>query len=207
MNIGMIELIEVLGYLGLFIIVLVESGVIFGFFLPGDSLIFTAGLLASQGMFNIWILGALLALGAILGDSIGYWFGRQVGPTLFNREDSWLFHKRHVARTAAFYEKYGPRAIILARFVPIARTFTPVLAGVGKMRYSTFLRYNVLGAIAWGAGVTLLGFFLGSSIPDAERFLMPIILVIIAVSFLPVLWQMRKKVQPRSAKLEARNGA
>jgi len=196
-NIGMIELIEVLGYLGLFIIVLVESGVVFGFFLPGDSLLFTAGLLASQGVFNIWVLGFLLVLGAIIGDNIGYWFGRKIGPALFSREDSFFFNKRHLERTSAFYAKYGPRAVILARFIPVVRTFTPIFAGVGNMDYSTFFRYNVIGAVVWGMGVTLLGFFLGNSIPNAEHFLLPIILGIIIVSFLPVVFEI---VRHRRAK-------
>lgn len=196
-NLNLIEAIEIIGYFGLFIIILAESGLFVGFFLPGDSLIFTAGLLASQGMFNVWLLAILLAAGAILGDNLGYLFGRKVGPTLFSREDSFLFHKKHVERTRQFYAKHGPRAIVLARFLPVVRTFTPILAGVGMMDYQTFFKYNVVGAILWGFGLTVLGFFLGSSIPDVDRFLLPIILVVALVSFLPVLYEWNREKRSR----------
>ncbi|MDD5152584.1 MAG: VTT domain-containing protein [Candidatus Pacebacteria bacterium] len=194
-NPNLIALIEISGYLGLFTIVFAESGLFFGFFLPGDSLLFTAGLLSSQGLLNIFYLVPLVVLGAILGDSVGYWFGKKVGPKIFFHEHSFLFNKRHLERTKSFYLKYGPRAIILARFVPIVRTFTPIFAGVGEMPYSMFLRYNVIGGVVWAAGATLLGYFLGAVIPNAENYLLPIVLVIIFVSFLPIIfefWKNRK---------------
>lgn len=180
-------LVQTAGYVGLFAIVFAESGLFFGFFFPGDSLLFTAGLLASQGLLNIYVLVGLMTLGAILGDSVGYWFGKKVGPKIFTREDSFFFNKRHIERTRAFYAKYGPKAVVLARFVPVVRTFTPILAGVGTMPYGLFLRYNIIGGVLWGAGVTLLGYFLGSAIPSAEKYLLPIILGIIAISFVPII--------------------
>ena len=196
-HIDLIGLIETLGYIGLFGIVFAESGLFFGFFFPGDRLLFTAGLLASQGILDITILTILVTLGAILGDSVGYWFGAKVGPMLFNREDSFFFHKRHVERTRLFYLKHGSRAIVLARFIPIVRTFAPILAGVGTMPYGKFLRYNIVGGILWGTGVTLLGYFLGATIPGIERYLFPIIIIIIVTSFIPIgidfLKERRKK--------------
>src|SRR3989344_6058892 len=180
------RLIETAGYIGLFAIIFAESGLFFGFFFPGDSLLFTAGLLASQGIFNIWILTASLALAAILGDNVGYWFGAKVGPALFSREDSFFFHKRHLERTRIFYEKYGPQAILLARFIPIIRTFAPIFAGVGNMRYSLFLAYNIAGGILWSVGCTLLGYFLGRALPQSEGYLLPITLIIVVVSILPL---------------------
>lgn len=191
----LITFIQALGYLGLFAIVFAESGLFFGFFFPGDSLLFTAGLLASQGIFDITILTIIITLGAILGDNVGYWFGAKVGPVIFNREDSFFFHKRHVERTRLFYLKHGSRAIVLARFVPIVRTFAPILAGVGTMPYKEFLKYNLVGGILWGMGVTLLGYFLGNTIPGIERYLFPIIIAIILTSFIPVavdIWKEKR---------------
>lgn len=195
LHFDLITFIQALGYLGLFAIVFAESGLFFGFFFPGDSLLFTAGLLASQGIFDITILTIIVTLGAILGDSVGYWFGAKVGPMIFNREDSFFFHKRHVERTRLFYLKHGSRAIVLARFVPIVRTFAPILAGVGTMPYKEFLKYNVAGGILWGTGVTLLGYFLGNAIPGIERYLFPIIIAIILTSFIPVaidIWKEKR---------------
>lgn len=187
-----ILLVKTAGYAGLFAIIFAESGLFFGFFLPGDSLLFAAGLLASGGFFNIISLAVTLSVGAILGDSVGYWFGAKVGPTIFSREDSFLFHKKHIGQTERFYAKYGPRAVVLARFVPIVRTFAPILAGVGKMNYGRFLRYNILGGILWAAGITSIGYFLGESVPNSEKYLTPIIIVIIIVSFLPILFELIK---------------
>lgn len=191
-HLDLVALIQMVGYLGLFAIVFAESGLFFGFFFPGDSLLFTAGLLASQGLFNIWILVPLIVTGAILGDSVGYWFGVKVGPKIFTREDSFFFHKRHVERTHNFYLKYGAKAVVLARFIPIVRTFAPILAGVGTMPYGTFLKWNIIGGVLWGTGVTLLGHFLGATIPGIEAYLFPIIIGIIIVSFLPLISELIK---------------
>ncbi len=192
LHIDLIALIKTFGYLGIFAIVFAESGLFFGFFFPGDSLLFTAGLLASQGLLNILVLVPLMMAGAILGDSVGYWFGAKVGPKIFTREDSFFFHKRHVERTHNFYLKYGARAIVLARFIPIVRTLTPILAGVGTMPYGTFLKFNIMGGVLWGAGVTFLGYFLGTTIPGIERYLLPIVVGIIVVSFLPIALEFLK---------------
>ncbi|MEK7151817.1 MAG: DedA family protein [Patescibacteria group bacterium] len=192
LHFDLIGIIKAFGYLGLFAIVFAESGLFFGFFLPGDSLLFTAGLLASQGFLNPWLLSIIISTGAILGDSVGYWFGAKVGPKIFTREDSFFFNKRHVERTHLFYLKYGSRAVVLARFVPIVRTFTPILAGVGSMPYATFLRYNIIGGILWGTGLTLLGYFLGTVIPGIDQYILPIVIGIIVVSFLPIASELIK---------------
>lgn len=181
------------GYLGLFFIVFAESGLFFGFFLPGDSLLFTAGFLASQGYLNIWILCAISFLGAIVGDSVGYTFGKRVGRKLFTRDNSLLFHKNHLQTAEEFYEKHGPKTIVIARFMPIVRTFAPIVAGIGTMRYGTFLAFNMIGGALWGVGLPLVGYFLGSTIPNVDRYLLPIILGIIIVSMLPGLWHIFKR--------------
>lgn len=193
-------LIATLGIAGIFAIVFAESGLFFGFFLPGDSLLFTAGLLASQGHFNIFLLWIGCMLAAIIGDSIGYGFGAKVGPKIFSREDSFFFHKKHIVRTQAFYEKHGKKTIILARFVPIVRTFAPILAGVGRMEYKTFLSYNVWGGIGWTTVMIFLGYGLGSVIPGIDRYLLPIIFLIIMLSFAPIILEWRKSSSFREDK-------
>ena len=181
----LVKIIEAVGYLGIFAIVFAESGLFFGVFLPGDSLLFTAGFLASQGFFDIKILSLLTFVAAVLGDNVGYAFGKKVGPLIFKREDSFWFHKKHLEEARRFYEKHGGKTVILARFLPIIRTFAPIVAGVGVMRYKTFFFYNVLGGFFWAIGVTATGFFLGSAIPNVDRYLFPIILLIILISLLP----------------------
>lgn len=188
----LISLTTSAGYAGIFAIIFTESGLLVGFFLPGDSLLFTAGLLASSGILNIWILMPLIFAAAILGDNVGYYLGKRAGEKLFEREDSFFFKKSNVEKTKAFYEKFGPKAIVLARFVPIVRTFAPVFAGVGSMQYRTFFFYNVLGGFIWAFGVTLAGYFLGGIIPDIDKYLLPIVGVIILTSFLPFIRQYRR---------------
>lgn len=180
-------LIQAVGLFGVFAVVFAESGLFFGFFLPGDSLLFTAGLLASQNYFDIILLVFGCTLFAILGDSVGYAFGKRVGEKIFTREDSFFFHKKHIERAQVFYEKYGKKAIVLARFVPVVRTFAPILAGVGKMEYRTFLKYNIIGGIVWAVGLTLLGYILGTTIPDIDKYILPIVLAIIVISFVPII--------------------
>ncbi len=190
------NLILSFGYIGLFALVFAESGLFFGFFLPGDSVLFSVGLLASDGKFNIVLLVVLIVVAAILGDTVGYWFGAKVGPALFNKKDSRVFKKKHLEETHAYYLRYGPATIIIARFIPIVRTFAPILAGVGKMPYRTFLRYNMIGGTLWGAGITLLGYFLGKTIPGIDHYLYPIIALIIFISALPVIiqwWKAKKQ--------------
>lgn len=192
-NIDIIELIKTIGYFGLFAIVFLESGVFFGFFLPGGSMLFTAGLLASQGFFNIYILIILLGLAAVLGDSVGYYFGSKIGPKIFKKEDSLFFKKKHLEQTKIFYEKHGPMAVTLGRFVPIVRTFVPILAGVADMNYGKFIRYNIMGAILWAIGMTLLGYFIGTSVPGMQDYILPIVVIIIFLSIIPILIEMKKK--------------
>lgn len=186
------HLIQVFGHLGIFGIVFAETGIFFGFIFPGDSLLFTAGLLASQGFLGIEILVPLVIVGATLGDSFGYWLGSKFGPKIFDREDSFFFHKRHVDRTQRFYLKYGAKAVVLSRFVPVVRSFAPFLAGMGSMPYRIFLRYNIIGSILWGGGITLLGYFLGRTVPNIEHYLLLIILAIIVISFIPVIYEFVK---------------
>lgn len=195
---NLIEIIKTAGYLGLFGIIFAESGLFVGFFLPGDSLLFTAGLLASRGFLNIYSLIALTFLAAVLGDNTGYWFGKKTGPKIFNKEDSVLFHKDHVTRAEHFFQKYGPKTIIFARFVPIVRTFVPILAGVGKMHYKTFFSYNIIGGFLWTAGVSLLGYWLGQVIPNIDRYLLPILFGIIIISVLPNFYQILKAKKKNS---------
>jgi membrane-associated protein len=187
MDFNLLQIIKSLGYFGVWGIIFAESGLLIGFFLPGDSLLFTAGFIASQKFLNIWVLiiGAFIC--AVLGDNVGYMTGSRFGRRLFQKEDSWLFRKKHLAETASFYQKYGKKTIVLARFVPIVRTFAPIIAGVGAMRYRTFMTYNLIGGFAWTFGITLLGFFLGKSIPaeQIDKYLLPIIGIIIILSLLP----------------------
>jgi membrane-associated protein len=176
------------GYVVLTAIIFAESGLFFGFFLPGDSLLFTAGFLASQGFFNIAILTVLMFTAAIGGDSVGYWFGKKVGKKLFSREDSRLFKKKHLESAHKFYEKHGAKTIFFARFIPAVRTFAPIVAGAADMSYKTFISYNLFGGLVWGAGMTLGGYFLGKAIPNVDRYLIPIIAIIIFTSVLPAVW-------------------
>ena len=180
-------IIPAIGYLGIISIVFAESGLFFGFFLPGDSLLFTAGFLASQGYFNPLTLSIGTFVAAVVGDSVGYWFGKKIGPRLFVKEDSWFFHKKNLAKAQHFYEKHGKKAIVIARFVPIVRTFAPIVAGIGNMHYKTFISYNVFGGFIWTFGMIFGGYYLGKIIPDVDKYLLPIILVIIVVSVLPSL--------------------
>jgi len=185
-NLDPIAIIKTGSYLGIAFLVFAESGLLFGIFLPGDSLLFAAGLLSAGGFLAIGPLVFLIVVAAILGDSVGYWFGKNVGTNFFKRKDSFFFKQEYLKRTELFYQKYGGRAVVLARFVPIVRTIAPILAGVGSMKYSTFLSYNALGGALWGAGMILLGFFLGSIIPNSEHYILPLSLVIVVLSFLPI---------------------
>lgn len=184
-GIDLIELLKLVGYTGITGIVFAESGLLIGFFLPGDSLLFTAGFLASQGFFDIRLLVLLCFAAAVTGDSVGYAFGYRLGRKIFTREESLLFHKDHLLRAEKFYQKHGGKTIILARFMPVVRTFAPIVAGVGAMSYSKFLMFNVVGGFLWTVGLTVLGYFLGATIPDVDRYLLPIIVGIIVLSVLP----------------------
>lgn len=187
LGIDLVFLLQAVGYIGFFLIIFAESGILLGFFLPGDSLLFTAGFLASQGYFNLAILVLLAFVGAVLGDSFGYTFGKQLGPKIFTREDSRLFHKHHLERARLFYKAHGPKTIVLARFLPAIRTFAPIVAGVGQMRYRTFVIYNILGALLWAVGLTIAGYFFGNIIPNADQYIIPVVVIIIVVSLMPAI--------------------
>lgn len=185
MSLSIETIIRATGYLGLFGIVFAESGLFIGFFLPGDSLLFTAGFLASQGFIDIKILILIVFTAAVLGDSFGYVIGQKFGPKIFKHKNSSLFNKDHIERSERFYEKHGGKTIILARFMPVVRTFAPILAGVGGMPYRSFVMYNVVGGFLWSVGLSLLGYFLGQTIPNVDRYLLPIIALIILISATP----------------------
>ena len=185
--------IQSAGYIGLFLIIFAESGLFFGFFLPGDSLLFTAGFLASQGYFDIRILVPLLFIGAVLGDNIGYWTGQKYGRKLFEKKDSWIFKKKYLREAEKFYEKHGKKTITIARFLPIIRTFAPIVAGIAHMDYKAFMAYNLLGGLLWAVGMTLGGYFLGQVVPNAEELVLPIVAVIVVISSLPAAIHAYKK--------------
>jgi membrane-associated protein len=187
--------------LGLFFVIFAESGLFFGFFLPGDSLLFTAGVLCAKADSPLWPLPIVLvgvAAAAIIGDQVGYVFGRRVGPALFRRPDSRLFKQAHVEKAQTYFEEHGPKTILLARFVPIVRTFAPIVAGVGRMEYKTFVTYNVIGGLLWGVGITLLGFLLGEAV-DIDKYLLPIIALIVLISVIPVVLELRKAKRESAA--------
>ncbi|MBI4129802.1 VTT domain-containing protein [Candidatus Roizmanbacteria bacterium] len=189
------ELIQTIGYFGIFFVVFAESGLFFGFFLPGDSLLFTAGFLASQGIFNITLLVPLVVIAAIGGDSAGFWMGGRFGKWLMNRKETFLFSKHNMKKAQEFYEKHGGKALILARFVPAVRTFVPIVAGMADMPYQKFISYNVVGGLIWGVGMTLAGYYLGKLIPDVDKYLLPIVGAIIILSVLPGVIHMRGEIK------------
>uniref|UniRef100_UPI003C7B0CDB DedA family protein n=1 Tax=unclassified Streptomyces TaxID=2593676 RepID=UPI003C7B0CDB len=181
-------LLNTFGLPGLLLIVFAESGLLIGFFLPGDSLLFTTGLLVTTGdlKYPLWLVCVLVALAAIIGDQVGYLFGRKVGPALFKRPDSRLFKQENVEKAHEFFEKYGPKSLVLARFVPIVRTFTPIIAGVSRMDYRSFITFNIIGGILWGVGVTLLGAALGK-IDFVHENIEMILILIVLISVVPIL--------------------
>ncbi len=187
-------LIETFGYIGLFVIVFAESGLFFGFFLPGDSLLLTAGLIAYKGDLNLLIILPLVFVAAVLGDNVGYWFGRKAGKPLFSREKSLLFRPKNLEAARNFYEKHGGKTILIARFMPFIRTFAPIVAGAVEMPYRSFMIFNLVGAVIWGIGVTLAGYLLGSLFPPEvlDRYFTIIIIAVVFISVLPTaihLWR------------------
>lgn len=180
-------LVQWAGYVGLTLIIFAETGLLVGFFLPGDSLLVTAGLLAADPTFglNVWLLGGILTVAAIVGDTVGYNVGKATGPRIFTREDSLFFHKDHLLKAQAFYEKHGGKTIIIARFMPIVRTFAPVVAGVGRMEYRSFLMYNVVGGVLWIWSMLLTGWVLARTVPGVAKHVEKIILLVVFLSILP----------------------
>ncbi len=177
------------GYVIIFTVIFAETGLFFGFFLPGDSILFPAGVLASQGFFNIYWLCVVAFIAAVAGNTVGYFFGKHFGKKLFTRDDSLLFHKNHITTAREFYKKHGGKTILLARFIPIIRTFGPIVAGVSDMPFASFLGYSTLGAIIWAIGLPLAGYSLGKLIGEnVDIYLLPIIALIIFLSLLPGIY-------------------
>lgn len=181
--------IQAAGYIGIFAIIFAETGLLVGFFLPGDTLLFTAGLLASKGYFNVVILLSLATIASIVGDSVGYYIGRKFGPRVFNREESFFFKREYVTKAEIFFANHGKKTIVLARYLPVVRTFVPVIAGVGRMHYRTFIIYNIAGGILWCFSLGLAGYFLGTSVPHIDKYVIPIVIGIFVISFAPVAFQ------------------
>ena len=197
-------LVQWAGYVGLTIIIFTETGLLIGFFLPGDSLLVTAGLLASQPDFglNVYMLGTILSIAAIVGDQVGYSIGRATGPRIFTREDSLFFHKKHLIRAAEFYEKHGGKTIIIARFMPIVRTFDPVVAGAAQMNYRRFVMFNIVGGIFWVWSMLLTGYWLGRYVPGIDQHIEKVILIVIFLSILPgIIGWLRERARPPVAEV------
>ena len=192
------QIIITIGYVGIWLVIFAESGLLIGIFFPGDSVLFTAGFLASQGYFDIstLIIGCFVA--AVVGDNVGYAFGKKVGHKFFQKEDSFFFHKDNVVKARVFYEKYGGKTIILARFIPGVRTLAPIIAGIGEMHYRTFFIFNLIGGVLWSIGLTLVGYYLGSIIPGIDKYILPIVGVIIILSVLPYIIELCRNREKRS---------
>jgi len=193
------DLIRWGGYVVLFVIVFTETGLLVGFFLPGDSLLITAGIVAAAGGLNIWWLNVVLIVAAITGDSVGYAIGVRLGPRLFTRPQSLLFNPRHIERTRVFYERHGPKTIVIARFVPIVRSFAPVVAGVGQMEYRRFIFYNVAGGIGWVTSMTWAGYGLGRVIPNLGSYIHLVVGIVIVLSVIPIVIEIVRERRRRSA--------
>jgi membrane-associated protein len=187
------------GYVVLAAIVFTETGLLIGFFLPGDSLLITAGLVAATGQLNIWWLNGILIVAAVVGDSAGYAIGRRAGPRLFTRPKSLLFNPAHIERTRAFYARYGARTIVIARFVPIVRTFAPVVAGVGEMEYRKFVFYTVAGGVGWVTSMTWAGYLLGQAVPNINDHIHWVVGIVIVLSLVPIVIELVRERRRRSA--------
>ena len=193
------ELIRIGGLVGLVIIVFAETGLMLGFFLPGDSLLVTAGLFAAKGDLDILWLNVCLIAAAIVGDAVGYWIGHRTGQALYSRPNSFFFRREHLIKTHEFYERHGGKTIVIARFMPIVRTFAPVVAGAATMTYRRFVVYNALGGVLWVASMTLTGYFLGLAVPDIDRHIHIVVAVVIFLSLLPALIAyLKNRLQARS---------
>lgn len=205
----LVDIIIALGIFAIIFVIFAESGLLIGFFLPGDSLLFTAGVLYHTGVLpgnvpiSIHLFVVLLFIAAVLGDTVGYWFGRKTGPHIFRKPDARIFRQSHIQKAQAFYEKHGGKTIIIARFVPIVRTFAPIVAGVGKMEYRRFLSYNVVGGLLWTAGITYLGYFTGQALTaigvDIDHIILPIVALIVLLSVTPPAIHILKDKKTRTA--------
>ncbi len=186
------HIIKTFGYVGIGGIVFAESGLLLGFILPGDSLIFLAGLLASQGFFNIYILTLVIFISSVAGDNLGYFIGMKLGRKVFEKKDSFIFNQNNLDKTEKFFKRYGKSTFVVQRFIPIIRAFAPLLGGVGEMSYQTFFWFDILGCLLWSLSVTILGYFLGATIPNIDTYLLPIILVVVVLSLIPAIITHRK---------------
>jgi membrane-associated protein len=197
------DVIGAIGLAGIAAIIFAESGLLIGFFLPGDTLLFTAGLLAHEGVIgtNVHLMIGILWVAAVLGDNVGYMFGKRVGPRIFSKKDSILFHQDNLQRAEQFYERFGPVTIIIARFVPVVRTFAPIVAGVGKMQYRRFLAFNILGGLLWTAGITYVGYFGGSFLEargvEIDHLILPIVGLAMAVTLISPLYHILREPSAR----------
>jgi membrane-associated protein len=195
------ELVQRGGLIGLIAIVFAETGLMIGFFLPGDSLLVIAGLFAARGDLNIWSLNFCLIVAAIVGDAVGYWIGFRAGKTLYSRPESFFFRRSHLLKTHDFYEKHGGKTIVIARFLPILRTFAPVVAGAAMMTYRKFATFNIVGGVAWVTSMTCIGYFLGRLVPDIDKHIHKVVAVVIFLSLLPgiIAWLQERMKQKREA--------
>ena len=194
-------LLHTVSYAGIFAILFAESGLLIGLFLPGDSLLITAGLLCAQGSLSVWGVIIAAVLGAVLGDTAGFWIGRRLGPAVFRRPESRFFKPAYVERARSYFERYGVTTLVIARFVPVVRTFVPTMAGVGAMHYPRFLLYNIIGGVLWGVGIPLAGFYLGRLIPNLDRYILLVVGAVLVLSLIPLGLELRKQ---RRAGAEAR---
>lgn len=200
-------LIRIVGLTGMFVIVFAETGLLIGFFLPGDSLLVTAGVFAAAGHFDIVWLNVALMVAAIAGDATGYWIGYRAGKAIYDRPDSLLFRRKHLIAAHEFYERHGGKTIVIARFIPIIRTFAPVVAGAATMTYRRFATYNVGGGILWVASMTLTGYFLGRIIPDIDRHLHIVVAIVIFLSLLPgIIAYLRSRMRGSSSRAPVPDG-
>lgn len=198
-NFDVMQWVSTLGYVGIMLIVLVETGLFFGFFLPGDSLVFSAGLLAARGVFDIRILVPILVITAFVGYSFGYWFGKHLGKWLLARPESFFFKKKYLIQAQEFYARHGGKALILGRMVPVVRTFAPIVAGMARMDFRKYQWFNFAGAIVWGGVITLCGYYLGGLIPGADKYILPLVILIIFLSVLPGVWHyLRQRTRSKS---------
>lgn len=208
-GLDLVDVIITLGIFAILVVIFAESGLLIGFFLPGDSLLFTAGALYATGILpgnvpiSIHLFVVLLFVAAVLGDTVGYWFGRKFGIKLFQKPDAKIFKQAHIQTAQKFYDKHGGKTIIMARFVPIVRTFAPVVAGIGKMEYKKFLSFNLIGGFLWTFGVTYLGYFAGKAIVatgvDIDTVILPIVFLIVFISLLPPIIEIMKEKKNREA--------
>ncbi len=196
------QLIHSVGYIGIFAIIFAESGLLVGFFLPGDSLLFAAGLLAAKGILNIWLVTPVMFVAAVLGVNAGYYLGAHFGERMFAKHDALIFNPKHLETSRKFYEKHGGKTVILARFTPVVRSMAPLLAGIGNMRFRRFMIFNIIGAALWVSSVTLVGYFFGNAVPNVERYLVLFILIVMLASFVPPLLHIWRDEAQRAALMQ-----